>query len=222
MDRSALTVDLRDGPARDVSFVGGKCAGLSHMLHGLHESGVRVPLGFATTSAAWKLFLEHNNLEQRIQSRLDKVDILHDTLSLAVACTEIREWILESQLPPSVLAQLKHRLKGLIKVHEQPNSCLNPNLTQVLTLTLTLTLTLVLRRRAHHSSSTQQRDGRGLARGIFRRTTGNHNPYPNPDPDPGPNPNHNPDPNPNPNPNPNLWSPLPSRVSRENQPAHPS
>ncbi len=51
----------------DVSSVGGKNASLGEMISQLTHAGVRVPGGFATTAAAYRDFLAHGGLAQRIE-----------------------------------------------------------------------------------------------------------------------------------------------------------
>ena len=50
----------------DVESVGGKNASLGEMISQLAGAGVRVPGGFATTSHAFREFLQHNNLTERV------------------------------------------------------------------------------------------------------------------------------------------------------------
>ena len=76
----------------DVESVGGKNASLGEMISQLSSTGVRVPTGFATTSLAFRDFLEHNNLTERIQKRLENLNI-DDVRALAEAGKEIRGWI---------------------------------------------------------------------------------------------------------------------------------
>ena len=76
----------------DVESVGGKNASLGEMISQLASTGVRVPTGFATTALAFRDFLEHNNLTERIQKRLENLNI-DDVRALAEAGAEIRHWI---------------------------------------------------------------------------------------------------------------------------------
>ena len=76
----------------DVESVGGKNASLGEMISQLASTGVRVPTGFATTSSAFRDFLKHNNLTERIQKRLEDLNI-DDVRALAQAGAEIRNWI---------------------------------------------------------------------------------------------------------------------------------
>jgi pyruvate,water dikinase len=57
----------------DVESVGGKNDSLGEMISQLPE-GVRVPTGFATTSYAFKQFLNHGDLGNRIHSLLQGLD----------------------------------------------------------------------------------------------------------------------------------------------------
>jgi pyruvate,water dikinase len=76
----------------DVESVGGKNASLGEMISQLATTGVRVPTGFATTALAFRDFLEHNHLTERIQKRLENLNI-DDVRALAEAGAEIRQWI---------------------------------------------------------------------------------------------------------------------------------
>jgi pyruvate, water dikinase len=76
----------------DVESVGGKNASLGEMISQLATTGVRVPTGFATTALAFRDFLEHNHLTERIQQRLENLNI-DDVRALAEAGAEIRQWI---------------------------------------------------------------------------------------------------------------------------------
>jgi pyruvate, water dikinase len=57
---------------QDVPLVGGKNASLGEMIATLKTEGIRVPDGFATTSAAYWRFLAENDLEEKIRLRLDE------------------------------------------------------------------------------------------------------------------------------------------------------
>ena len=59
----------------DIDSVGGKNASLGEMIQNLGSLGVNVPGGFATTADAYRGFLEHENLGNRINDLLDKLDV---------------------------------------------------------------------------------------------------------------------------------------------------
>lgn len=62
---------LQDLSSDDVAIVGGKNASLGEMLSELKEQGVRIPDGFATTAEAYRAFIAHNDLDDRIRGLLD-------------------------------------------------------------------------------------------------------------------------------------------------------
>lgn len=85
----------------DVALVGGKNASLGEMFSTLAPRGVQVPNGFATTSAAYWLYLEHNNLREKITARLNGLDIA-DVATLQQTGEQIRNWIIAGEMPPAL------------------------------------------------------------------------------------------------------------------------
>jgi pyruvate,water dikinase len=83
----------------DVDIVGGKNASLGEMISQLAEAGVQVPTGFATTAQAFRDFLHHNSLTERIAKRLELFDV-DDVKALAEAGKEIRQWIVDAPMQP--------------------------------------------------------------------------------------------------------------------------
>ncbi|UCE90006.1 MAG: phosphoenolpyruvate synthase [Pseudomonadota bacterium] len=82
----------------DVDQVGGKNASLGEMISGLAEAGVRVPNGFATTSSAYREFINAAGLEKQIHGALDTLDV-EDVDTLARTGKQIRQWIMEASFP---------------------------------------------------------------------------------------------------------------------------
>ena len=87
----------------DVGDVGGKNASLGEMISQLAASGVRVPSGFATTAAAYREFLSHLRLADRINAALDKLDV-DDVDALLKTGAQIRQWVVETPFPPALEA----------------------------------------------------------------------------------------------------------------------
>ena len=90
----------------DVEQVGGKNASLGEMISQLAEKGVRVPGGFATTAEAYRAFLSHNGLNERISAALAGLDV-DDVVELARVGAQIRQWILETPFPAELEADIK-------------------------------------------------------------------------------------------------------------------
>ena len=79
----------------DVETVGGKNASLGEMIANLTSVGVRVPDGFATTSAAFRDFISTDGLDERIKQVLDDLDV-QDVVALAETGAQIRSWIMDT------------------------------------------------------------------------------------------------------------------------------
>ena len=94
-----LVVPFEELRMTDVDTVGGKNASLGEMISQLSATGVRVPGGFATTADAFREFLTHNNLTERIAQRLEGLNI-EDVKALAECGAQIRQWVIDSPLPP--------------------------------------------------------------------------------------------------------------------------
>ena len=90
----------------DVESVGGKNASLGEMISQLTEKGVRVPTGFATTAEAYRAFLAHNGLSERISQALAALDV-DDVTELARVGKEIRQWILDTPFPAELDADIE-------------------------------------------------------------------------------------------------------------------
>ncbi|MFU2486809.1 phosphoenolpyruvate synthase [Thauera sp. WH-1] len=89
----------------DVEKVGGKNASLGEMLSQLPAS-VRVPGGFATTAEAYREFLAHDGLADRINAALDALDV-DDVDALARTGAQIRQWIIDIPFPAKLEAEIK-------------------------------------------------------------------------------------------------------------------
>jgi len=98
----------------DVEIVGGKNASLGEMYTQLTGSGVDVPNGFATTAQAYRDFLEQNNLTQRINQTLAELDV-EDVVALGRTGKQVRQWVMEAELPQTLQQQLLTAYRGLLE-----------------------------------------------------------------------------------------------------------
>lgn len=90
----------------DVDAVGGKNASLGEMISQLAAAGVRVPGGYATTASAFREFLAHEGLADRIANRLLALNI-DDVKALAECGAQIRSWIVAAPLPAALEAEIR-------------------------------------------------------------------------------------------------------------------
>ena len=101
-EATALVVPFENLRMTDVESVGGKNASLGEMISQLPQ-GVRVPTGFATTAHAFRQFLAHDGLADRISAKLKSLNT-EDVRALAAAGAEIRAMV-EAQPFPADLGQ---------------------------------------------------------------------------------------------------------------------
>ena len=101
--------ELRVG---DVESVGGKNSSLGEMISQLASMGVRVPTGFATTSLAFRDFLQHNQLDRKISERLVELNV-DDVRALAEAGAEIRSWIENASFQPRLEGEIREAFTDL-------------------------------------------------------------------------------------------------------------
>lgn len=81
----------------DIPIVGGKNASLGEMVSKLRKAGIRVPDGFATTADAYWLFLNANDLRQRLADILEQLK--DDGSNLASVGRSVRAMILKAEFP---------------------------------------------------------------------------------------------------------------------------
>jgi pyruvate, water dikinase len=96
----------------DVASVGGKNASLGEMVKELSSKGVRIPDGFATLADAYRLYLEHNQLTERIREALAVLDV-SDVRALATTGAAIRGWIVDGNLPPILADEISRAYREL-------------------------------------------------------------------------------------------------------------
>ncbi|PZA06778.1 MULTISPECIES: phosphoenolpyruvate synthase [unclassified Meiothermus] len=90
----------------DLSLVGGKNASLGEMISRLSHLGIKVPEGFATTAQAFRAYMEHNGLEEKIREGLQQLDV-DDVEALARTGAEIRRWVEEGEMPAALEAAIQ-------------------------------------------------------------------------------------------------------------------
>ncbi|AFZ14561.1 phosphoenolpyruvate synthase [Crinalium epipsammum PCC 9333] len=82
----------------DVHLVGGKNASLGEMIQQLTRKEVKVPLGFATTSSAYRYFIEKAGLEVKLRQLFADLDV-EDVNNLRQRGKQARSLILNTPFP---------------------------------------------------------------------------------------------------------------------------
>ena len=110
---NAFVKNFKELRMTDVEEVGGKNASLGEMISQLSTAGVRVPGGFATTADAYRAFLAHNGLAEKINGRLSSLDV-DDVDALLKTGAEIRQWVVETPFPEQLEKEIAVHYASLI------------------------------------------------------------------------------------------------------------
>ncbi len=114
MSSAALVLPLSKLRMDDVATVGGKNSSLGELISQLSAAGVRVPGGFATTAGAFRDFLTHNNLTEKINAALINLDV-DDIPALTKTGAMVRDWVVTAPLQPALDAAIRAAYADLIK-----------------------------------------------------------------------------------------------------------
>ena len=124
---TALVVPFENLRMTDVEAVGGKNASLGEMISQLPQ-GVRVPTGFATTAHAFREFLKHEGLADRISQRLATLDT-EDVRALAAAGAEIRGWMENQPFPADLEKAVRDAFATLCAGNDQASFAVRSSAT---------------------------------------------------------------------------------------------
>src|SRR5579871_3837148 len=107
-----LVIPFHELRMSDVDTVGGKNASLGEMISQLTRAGIDVPDGFATTAAAYRMFIEGAGLAGRIRARLAALKS-GDVTELAQCGAAIRGWIMAAPLPTALEEEIRTAWRSL-------------------------------------------------------------------------------------------------------------
>ncbi len=105
---------------KDVPLVGGKNASLGEMYRNLAGQGVKVPNGFATTSAAYNYLLEQTDLKGGIQKILAGLDT-RDVTDLARRGAAVRKLIIATRFPDDLKQAILESYRKLSASYKTKN-----------------------------------------------------------------------------------------------------
>lgn len=107
----------------DIDCVGGKNASLGEMMQNLTTLGINIPNGFVITVAAYRKFLEYNNLESTIIHIINSID--HENIeSLRRGGQQVRLLLQNGRFP-------KEMSEVIINAYEKLSSSYNQEFTDV-------------------------------------------------------------------------------------------
>jgi pyruvate, water dikinase len=97
---------------KDLPTVGGKNASLGEMFSQLTSKGILVPNGFAITADGYRLFLKENNLHEKLEAVVAKLDKLNFS-NLNDIGQQARDLIQNATLPETITTVIKQAYKDL-------------------------------------------------------------------------------------------------------------
>ncbi|WP_109212352.1 MULTISPECIES: phosphoenolpyruvate synthase [Microbacterium] len=103
----------------DLDRVGGKNASLGEMVSHLSAAGVRVPMGFATTAAAYASFLAAGELGTRIREAVSQLDT-DDVTELAQVGSAVRGWVEAQPFPDGLERDIRDAYARLVSEDPDP------------------------------------------------------------------------------------------------------
>jgi len=126
-DPTALVVPFENLRMTDVEAVGGKNASLGEMISNL-PAGVKVPTGFATTAYAFRRFLAHAGLADKINDCLGSLDT-EDVRALAKAGAEIRALVEAQPFAPDLEQAIRAAFASLSSGNAQASFAVRSSAT---------------------------------------------------------------------------------------------
>lgn len=109
---SDYILNLASVNSSHLATVGGKNASIGEMLQNLTQAGIKVPGGFVLTVAAYRDFLIHNCIDEKITQKLSLLNI-NDVKALDQASKQIRRWIVEGEFFPELKRQITAAYQAL-------------------------------------------------------------------------------------------------------------
>lgn len=103
---------------KDVGIVGGKNASLGQMIVDLAQQGIKVPMGFAITAAAYRYFLTYNNLIEPLKEIRKKIIVTNHQL-LSAGAIQLRELIKQGNYPTDLQHEIEQAYKDLSAYYNQ-------------------------------------------------------------------------------------------------------
>src|SRR3989338_2336722 len=122
-----LVVPFENLRMTDVEVVGGKNASLGEMISQLPQ-GVKVPTGFATTAHAFRQFLAHAGLADKISAKLKDLDT-EDVRALAQVGAEIRAMVEAQPFPADLEKAIREAFVTLSGANAQASFAVRSSAT---------------------------------------------------------------------------------------------
>ena len=118
MSSKQLIYNLSEVNLGMIDLVGGKNASLGEMISNMASRGINVPNGFAISSAAYDLYIEHNQLDSKIRALIGELEE-DNLIQLRKVGTRIRQLILDGEFPHELKEVIDESYKKLSQSYDQ-------------------------------------------------------------------------------------------------------
>lgn len=112
MKSSKLVLWFKEIGKKDIPLVGGKNASLGEMFKNLAKKGVEVPNGFAVTVSAYKHFVKHNEIDNKLKEILADLNT-HDIPDLQIRGEKIRALFINGTFPKDLEKKIRNEYEKL-------------------------------------------------------------------------------------------------------------
>src|SRR5258705_1609704 len=119
MSTTSYLLNLDEVGLNDLDMVGGKNASLGEMLQNLTNLGINIPGGFVITVNAYREFLRHNNLEEKIKEIINGIIDYNDIESLRRGGLQVRTLLKNSKFPKELSEAIIEKYYELSKKYNQ-------------------------------------------------------------------------------------------------------
>jgi len=116
--KKPLVLWLNEVGMENIELVGGKNASLGEMIRGLSSQGIKVPMGFVITAEAYRYFIDHNKLKEKIREILEGLDP-NDIEDLRRRGLKVRDLIKGGEFPDDLKEQIIKYYEELSKMYNQ-------------------------------------------------------------------------------------------------------
>ena len=89
----------------ELELVGGKNASLGEMIKNITNLNIKVPYGFIVSSNAYDLFMNSNNLNEKIRAVIEETDI-DNLVELRRNSLKIRNMIVDGEMPTELRSSI--------------------------------------------------------------------------------------------------------------------
>ncbi|RKR83731.1 phosphoenolpyruvate synthase [Mucilaginibacter gracilis] len=118
MKSNKFILNLNEVGINDIEIVGGKNASLGEMIQNLTQLDVRIPGGYVITVEAYKQYIAHNALQEKIREIVKSAD-LNDIDALRHCGLKVRRMVAAGDFPDFLIDEITEAYHNLSQLYKQ-------------------------------------------------------------------------------------------------------